>query len=773
MIRWIHSAFLPFGRFAFLSSSSSFQSHKHLDHNNKHNNNSNRKKMEGRLNAACKSGKRERVEAVLKEMLERGMTLDNHKLSTYLFSACRSGNADVARLLIQHGADANFIFKGQTPLIASSQKSAVDVVDVLLELGADPNLMPPGGKPPLSIACHNGRIDTVQRLLDHGADPNLQNREGITPLMAASHGAEKGIVLRLVSHGADFRIANVNGATALSIACQKGNNEIVEALIECGDSPNGSPDSLQSPLMAAVTKGMKETARILLDHGADINAALEDGTTPLIRACEKSNHELAMMLVERGANINASNETSTALSLIATQRVLRVVEFFLDHGADPFRFAKDKLALALGSVSQEIVDFFMRRDDFQPNRRVGDNNNNNTLFMSFAVSESSSFFPALLTEETDVNAQNQLGETALILAAKSGCRRYIHLLLQHGADANIQDQNGKTALFHLLARPPAFEYLPQYTIAETTRAFLDHGADPNARFNGETLLHLLSSRTRDQYELYSALLERGADPNALSDSGDSVLFLACKYREPNIVQLLLAHGANVNMKLSGGRSVLVESVNRFMCSAQLTRLLIANRIDVNGPDGREAMIAVTWDRDSTLPSLLSSVRKVPPEWKHYNHLIQLLLMGDLFHAIRVIPDSPFVHSTMPDGTTPLMLASEIEGASHVMALLFRRDVDINARRADGKTALLVALEKGKQYNASQLIEKNPDVNIQDNSGKTALMLAARLGIEHLVRNLLKCGADRGLRDAENQTAFDLCTNDSIRHLLSDQIPDLG
>ena len=92
--------------------------------------------------------------------------------ATPLMWAAAKGYSDVAKLLIEHGANVNVQEKelGFTPLIISVVRGHANVVKLLIEHGADVNAKDKYGHTPLAIAIASGRRDIVRILENAGAE---------------------------------------------------------------------------------------------------------------------------------------------------------------------------------------------------------------------------------------------------------------------------------------------------------------------------------------------------------------------------------------------------------------------------------------------------------------------------------------------------------------------------------------------------------------------------------------------------------------------------
>jgi ankyrin repeat protein len=142
---------------------------------------------------------------------------------------------DVARLLLEHGADVNVQDNnGATPLHVSAEVGTVEVARVLLEHGANVAARDSKGKTPMHDAVDYGRVEVVRVLLEHGANIGAENNEGKTPLHLAANYWSVEVIRVLLEHGADVGADDNEGKTAFQIALANGNDEIVKLLSEYG-----------------------------------------------------------------------------------------------------------------------------------------------------------------------------------------------------------------------------------------------------------------------------------------------------------------------------------------------------------------------------------------------------------------------------------------------------------------------------------------------------------------------------------------------------------
>jgi hypothetical protein len=140
----------------------------------------------------------------------------------------------------------------------------------LLEAGALPNFGGDGHPEPLLLAAQEGYAAAVRLLLEFGADPDVvASLDGSTALMMGALRGHEDIVNQLLLRKADPDIMGFTGGTALAIALQEGRVTIVLNLLQHGADPNQSADAERiSPLMIAAGFGSEENAEALMQYGA-------------------------------------------------------------------------------------------------------------------------------------------------------------------------------------------------------------------------------------------------------------------------------------------------------------------------------------------------------------------------------------------------------------------------------------------------------------------------------------------------------------------------
>ena len=169
----------------------------------------------------------------------------------------------------------------------------------------------------LMRAAENGQKDVVQLLLDNGADPNTVGKHSLTALHGAALMGYEDVVKILLKGGAETNTATNSGWTPLLYASKKGNKVVVKLLLDSGAAPNMA-NYAGSPLHLAI--GYTDVVCLLLDRGADSNMADQNGWTPLHKAASIGNIDGVQLLLDRGAQPNVVKQDGVTPLHLATVR---------------------------------------------------------------------------------------------------------------------------------------------------------------------------------------------------------------------------------------------------------------------------------------------------------------------------------------------------------------------------------------------------------------------------------------------------------------------
>ncbi len=200
------------------------------------------------------------------------MTQD--ELNKKLFKAIRNNKpVEEIKNLLESGADPNFLYDEHiSPLLADAawlDTDAVEVTELLLKYGANPNFKDFSGRTPLMEITLCKNCEALTKLyLDYGADINAKDKEGKTVLMYAKSVKEAKLYL---DAGADIEAKDNEGRTVLM---QARTEELTEFYLKAGANPNVKDIDGKTALM--LTRKPQQT-KLLLEYGADPFAADYNG----------------------------------------------------------------------------------------------------------------------------------------------------------------------------------------------------------------------------------------------------------------------------------------------------------------------------------------------------------------------------------------------------------------------------------------------------------------------------------------------------------------
>jgi RNA polymerase sigma factor (sigma-70 family) len=253
-------------------------------------------------------------------------------------------------------ADYNSYYLGSgAPLKNAAARGHLEIVKLLLEHGADPNL-PEEGIAPKGHALHsavcNGHYEIVKLLLEHGAYPNVEVESSADTLSAAL--GEAGY-------------STVRNQQMVDLLCSYGAARPVHLLAHCNDLQTAAAVFAANPALAddtdalgsaggheafirlmlryqpdlpkrrAIGGGTREITELLFQHGMNPNHPNWLRITPLHYFAESGDVQNAAIFIEHGADVNAREEEfcSTPLGWAARCGKRHMVELLLRHGAKP------------------------------------------------------------------------------------------------------------------------------------------------------------------------------------------------------------------------------------------------------------------------------------------------------------------------------------------------------------------------------------------------------------------------------------------------------
>lgn len=325
-------------------------------------------------------------------------------------------------------------------------------------------------------------------------------------LIDAVKNGDKVTLRALIQKKVDVNATEPDGSTALQWASYRDDLESADLLIRAGAKVNAANDLGVTPLWPASENGSSAMVRRLLEAGANPNAALLAGETPLMVAARSGYPDVVEQLLAKGANVNAhGSRGQTALMWAVAQKHSNVVKVLIAHHAD-IQLKSD--------VWTDVMA--VPPHGYLPYNKAIPHGGETALMFAARLGDLDSA-KLLVAAGAHVNDADAWGVSATTLAAHSGFRDLVEFLLAKGADPNAAPA-GFTALHEAIMRRDE----------EMVTALLDHGADPNAPLKTWTP----SRRSSDDWNFEPIIV--GATP----------YWLAARFTEPNVMRLLVTHGAD-------------------------------------------------------------------------------------------------------------------------------------------------------------------------------------------------------------------------------------
>ncbi|KAL5021722.1 hypothetical protein ScPMuIL_000877 [Solemya velum] len=214
-----------------------------------------------------------------------------------LFEACRSGDLNKVKKLVtaQNVNSRDTAGRKSTPLHFAAGFGRKDVVEHLLEIGANPQAQDDGGLIPLHNACSFGHAEVVQLLLRHGAEANMSVLCYYNMELILTYATLMGKTpLDLADQLAKAVLTGEYKKDEILEASRSGNEEKMMALltplnVNCHASDGRNLQFVQiffqsTPLHLAAGYNRTRIVQILIEHGSDVHAKDKGGLVPLHNA---------------------------------------------------------------------------------------------------------------------------------------------------------------------------------------------------------------------------------------------------------------------------------------------------------------------------------------------------------------------------------------------------------------------------------------------------------------------------------------------------------
>lgn len=302
---------------------------------------------------------------------------------------------------------------------------------------------------------------------------------------------------------------------------------------------------------------------------------------------------------------------------------------------------------------------------------------------------------------------------------------------------NKQDESGKTPL-HLAI---------EMDHTDIARYLIEQGANTNLTdHDNETPLHY--SASAGNLEIGRLLLEKGTtslnDSNAVKHGGFvgnwTPLHLACLNSHPEMVQLLLDHNANIEVRDGVQRTPLILSVEGG--DMQVVQILVKNGADINAQAIR-GYTALLWaarnDFEEMVNYLVDRGATIAPDMLQL--AFQMAVSNGMDRLFELVTEQGFNVEEMAQREPEFICPAAAGGSARIIELLVENGFVLEQADKDGCKPLHYAASEGDVDVIEYMLSQNVDIDARNLKGETAYNLAIKLEDKKAAEYLKMKGAD--------------------------------
>ncbi|XP_067653191.1 ankyrin-1-like [Haliotis asinina] len=269
-------------------------------------------------------GKREVFDILVRKRVHLSEVGNDGKNILHL--VCEGKNVEIVKHILRlHIVDINCRFNEMTPLMLAVKYHTRNVLQLLLESGADPSLVNRDGDNVLHLACMRGDEEIVKHVLKlHTLNINCRGSKGRTPLLLAAEYKKYDVFELLLEGGADPSAVNGNGDNILHMACEGDSEEILKHVLKLHTLDiNCRGYKGRTPLLVAAVYSAYDVFKLLLESGGNLSVVDSDGNSILHFASMGEDEKIVKHILKlHVVDINCRGSKGMTPLLLAARQAL-------------------------------------------------------------------------------------------------------------------------------------------------------------------------------------------------------------------------------------------------------------------------------------------------------------------------------------------------------------------------------------------------------------------------------------------------------------------
>ncbi|RDW76302.1 uncharacterized protein DSM5745_06294 [Aspergillus mulundensis] len=651
------------------------------------------------------------------------------------------------------------------------------MVQLLIDAGADVNLMDNNKRTPLSFAAENGHDALSCLLLDKGADMHLKDTTHRSSLSYAASKGQRSVVRALLDKGAHIDSLDSQSRTPLNWAAEHGEVTTIQLLLEKGARTNFHGHSRS--LVNAIWRGRTEVAGLLISHGARVQdpcfnvgqwkSAIGDNPamikllleidfdfdmtdwyhrTALSSAAVEGDVDLIRLLLEGGVKPNIRDGYGeTPLMCAARGGHVAATATLLENGAEPISEDEEvQLPLELAAQTGDLATVRLLSTYGSLDWLAG----SFSEIITNAAKRNDTAVLELLLNKSAISVRGE----ALYYALKDGCTNAAEMLLHHDADAR-----------------GALSAAATYGCKEVVEALLADGvcsdepapSDPTGR---TPLSYAVGNGCLELVTLFS---EHGAAVQCIDHSGRTPLSYASENGHTTVVEFLLGNGCDPDFRLPSANCegsyrtpLSLAAANGHRTVSELL-LKYGAKPDVAAHDGRTPLSFAAEMGHTRMVELLLSKGADPniSTLEGWTPLSSAAERGYIAICRMLLANGADVNTRTVSGKSPILLATDYDNTPEIVRTLLGYDADADIGH-DAGTPLMQACLYEWENTVIALLERGVSPNTRDQYGRSAIWYAVGSQQKAVVRALLEFGADPNSADHDGVTPLMRSVKESFR-----------